>query len=151
MARNQAVVRARPEDVFRVLSDGKRYADWVVGAKRIRRTDPAFPKKGTRLHHSVGGPGVTIDDSTKVLDVDAPHRLVLEARVRPVGRALVELVVEPHRRGSLVRMHERVLHVPGVLNRVLAPLIGVRNAESLRRLRAIAEAEGSSRRKRRKG
>src|SRR5919112_1174517 len=139
MATNEAVVRARPEDVFRVLADGKRYADWVVGAKRIRRTAPGFPKKGTRLHHSVGGAGVTIDDSTKVLDVDAPHRLVLEARVRPVGRALVELVVEPHERGTLVRMHERVLHVPGILNRLLAPAIALRNAESLRRLRTIAE------------
>jgi hypothetical protein len=48
------LVDASSEDVMAVLIDGWTYAEWVVGASRIRDVDKDFPAPGARIHHSVG-------------------------------------------------------------------------------------------------
>jgi len=135
VAVNDIHIYASPEDVIAFLADGKRYADWVVGAKRIRSVEPDWPAQGSKFHHTVGVGPVNINDSTVVRSVDPPNRLVLEARARPLGRAMVKLEVVPEDEGSLVRMTEEPINVPGFVKRLLDPPIFARNAEALRRLK----------------
>ena len=146
MARNKVTIDASPEVVFDVLTDPDAYPKWVVGAKKIRAVDPDWPEVGSRFHHTVGTGAASLDDSTKVLEIDPAKRLVLEARARPMGRALVEMHVGPTGAGTHVTMLERLIETTGagILSRLVDPLIHVRNVESLRRLRRVAEERARS-------
>lgn len=133
--------RTGPEAVFDVLADGWSFAGWVVGASAIRDVDPGWPRPGARIHHSVGVWPLVLDDTTSVVGVDRPHRLVLQARARPFGEATVTLELEPDGNGGcVVRMIEDATHGFGRL--VPRPLrqLGLlpRNRESLRRLEFLS-------------
>lgn len=134
---NDIHIDASPQDVFALLADGKRYADWVVGAKRIRSVDPNWPAPGSKFHHTIGIGPIEIKDNTQVRSVDAPNSLTLEARMRPIGRACIKFEVEPDEGGSRVRMTEELINVPLVVRRLFDPPICARNAEALRRLRDL--------------
>ncbi len=141
MATTRAWFSVTPERVFAVLSDPEVYADWVVGSHSVRDADPNWPAQGSRFYHRVGAGRFTVSDHTEVLEVDAPRRLVLRARARPLGTAIVRLVFSADDGGTRVTMTE----VAGdplsrlVLNPLTYPLVRRRNDESLRRLRRIAE------------
>jgi uncharacterized protein YndB with AHSA1/START domain len=141
MAKTQAWFSVAPERIFAVLSDPEAYADWVVGSHSIRDADPGWPAPGSRFYHRVGTGPLTLSDHTEVLEIQAPRRLVLRARARPLGTAIVRLELAPHDGGTSVTMTE----VAGdplsrmALNPLTYPLVRRRNDESLRRLRRIAE------------
>lgn len=144
MSRNEIVVDVPPAAVFNVLADGNRYADWVVGAKKVRHVEGPWPQPGARFHHTVGVGPLKIDDNTKVLELDPGHRLVLSARARPAGTARVVLTLEPvDGDRTRVVMEEWAESGPANLipQRLLDPLTHVRNAEALRRLKNLAENE----------
>ena len=127
--------------VWQLLADGRRYADWVVGASRIRDVEPGWPTVGSRYHHTVGVWPFHLRDDTVVENCEVGRRLVLEARARPLGRARVEIVLEDIPIGTRVVLSEKAKS-PAVArwcNPVLAPLIHVRNVEALRRLAALCE------------
>jgi uncharacterized protein YndB with AHSA1/START domain len=128
---------AAPDDVFAELSEGHRYSEWVVGAKSIRDADTDWPAVGARIHHTIGFGPIKVEDITKVLEVDPPRRLRLEARALPLGRAHVEFTIEPADGGCRVDMTEVVMHVPPFVNTLLAPLTKLRNTEVLRRLERL--------------
>ena len=133
---------ASADRVWGVLSDGWRYADWVVGADRIRAVDADWPQVGARLQHSVGQWPGQVHDETEVLDCDPARRLVLQARLRPFGEARVELTVDPLPEGGCeISIAEDVTSGPAAL--VLGPVrrfvLDVRNVEVLRRLVSAAE------------
>lgn len=141
MARSELTIAAPPAMVWEVLSEPQHYAYWVVGSSEIRGWDDHWPKPGSRFYHRVGLGPLTIADHTEVLEADPPRRLVLRTKARPLGVARVELGVEAHPAGSLVTMVED-LDVP--LGGILTPphvhaLVRLRNGESLRRLRNLAE------------
>jgi len=141
VARNSLHVDAPPERVFAVLADADAYGYWVVGSKYIRDADPGFPAKGTRFHHAVGFGPVTIKDHTEVVEVSPPHRIVLKAKARPLGTALVTVHADREGDGSRVTMIED----PGdpltrlLFNPLTHLLVKGRNVESLRRLKELAE------------
>jgi uncharacterized protein YndB with AHSA1/START domain len=147
MARSELVFAAAPEAVWEVLAEPDHYAYWVVGSSEIRDADAEWPAPGSRFHHRVGAKPVTIADHTEVVEAEPPNRLVLRAKARPLGVARVEMLIEPHPAGSLVTMVEDP-DVPLAWVMVPPPvhgLIRVRNGESLRRLRHLAErAESGS-------
>lgn len=139
MSVNTLVIDAPPDAVYAVLADPMRYADWVVGAKRIRGADDEWPKAGARFEHTVGvGPAKT-DDETSVVANEPNRRVVLHAKVRPVGTARVALHLEPVDGGrTKVRMEESIVSGPFTsIGPFVDPLIWLRNAESLRRLARI--------------
>jgi hypothetical protein len=81
-----------------------------------------------------------------VLDVNAPYLLELRAKARPFGTAEVKLLLTPGRAGSTdVTMIETagdaVSHL--LFNPMTAPLVRLRNMESLRRLKRMAEARAT--------
>ena len=143
MATTTAHVAASPERVFAVLSDPRSYEYWVVGSKEIRHWDPDFPATGTKFHHTFLIGPLPIRDTTSVLEVDPPRRLLLRARARPTGIAHVTLELEPQDGGTRVSITE--VPVEGLAARLHNPLqdklIRSRNVESLRRLKRLAERD----------
>lgn len=141
MSTTSRQVDATPDRVWSVLADGWLYPLFVVGASRMRDVDEGWPAVGTRLHHSVGSWPLLIDDTTEVLEVEEPSRLVLQARGWPAGEARVEFVLEPTGDGTLVTIHEDATAGPGLL--VPKPLrdvqLRLRNEESLQRLAYVVE------------
>lgn len=144
MALNEIVVACPPEEVFGFLADGKRYADWVVGAQNIRAVDSTWPEQGSKLHHTVGVGPLKLKDSTSVVDVHPGRCMVLEARFRPIGRARVEFLLRPDGdEATHLSMREEILNAPDWMKRLVDPSIHARNAGSLRRLREILEPSPS--------
>jgi uncharacterized protein YndB with AHSA1/START domain len=140
------VVRRRttapPDAVFAVLADGWRYADWVVGAKRIRHVDDAWPAPGSRFHHKVGLGPVEIKDSSVSEAVDPDHAISLRVRAWPAGTARVRIVLESTPDGGTeIVFEERPLEglARSLDNPLLRAVLTLRNVESLRRLARIAE------------
>lgn len=139
MAANEIVVGVAPEAVFAAFACGERYADWVVGAKRIRSVDADWPAVGSRLHHTVGIGLLEVKDNTEVLAVQAPRHIVLLARFRPIGRARIELTVTEEAEGCRVRMVENLIRAPQWLSKAVDASIYARNAAALHRLRDLLE------------
>jgi NAD(P)-dependent dehydrogenase (short-subunit alcohol dehydrogenase family)/uncharacterized protein YndB with AHSA1/START domain len=142
MARNRVHIHATPEKVFAVLSDPECYPRWVVGADKIRDYDEEFPEVGSRFHHKVGPGPINIRDHSEVIELDAPRRLVLKAKARPLGTATIELDLAESDGGTEVLMEE----TPGdrltsvfVSNPVADTALRVRNAEALSRLKRLVE------------
>jgi uncharacterized protein YndB with AHSA1/START domain len=141
MATNSTQIAASPDEVFAALANPENYGDWVVGSDTIRDADPTWPRVGSRFHHRIGFGLVKVSDHTEVLDVDAPHRLVMLARARPLGTARITMLLVAREGGTQVTMIE----VAGdqlsalVFNRLTDPLVHLRNVESLRRLKRIVE------------
>ncbi len=137
-------VSASPERVFAVLSEPRRYADWVVGTQAVRDADESFPERGSRFRARVGSGPATVDAVTTVLEREEPRRLVLRTRLRRLGAAEIDL--ELHERGAatVVTMRERPIGDPVArLAQTLGePLLEVRNRRSLQRLKRRVEAPG---------
>ncbi len=136
------VINAPPQAVWDVLADGWLYANWVVGASRIRDVDDGWPRPRCRIHHSVGLWPLLIDDSTEVLSAETGRELVLRARAWPAGEAHVRIRLAPERaEHTTVSIVEDAAAGPGKLiprpgrQLVIVP----RNKETLRRLALIAE------------
>jgi len=126
-----------PSAVLALLADGRRYADWVVGAKRIRAVDPTWPEVGSQFHHTVGAGPLSTSDTTEVLAFSRPDGpVVLKARAWPTGSARVTITAERTHEGSEVVIDEVPLEGPAksLHNPVLDGLIHLRNVESLRRM-----------------
>jgi uncharacterized protein YndB with AHSA1/START domain len=134
-----------PERAWEVLSEPRRYGAWVAGARAVHDADPRWPERGAVFRHSQGVPPLVISDTTTVVAAEAPRRLELEARVRPLLVARIVITIEPEPGGCEVTLDEQpvggLLELPLKLPaaHVLALL---RNHESLRRLRADAESYG---------
>jgi len=134
-------LEASPRDVFDVLSDGWLFPSWVVGASRIRDVEREWPQPGAKIHHSFGVWPLVIDDSTTLLEWDAPRRAVFLARGWPAGEARVGIDVSDRAGGCYVTMTEEAVSGPGSLlpDAVLDVPLTWRNHEALRRLAWLAE------------
>jgi uncharacterized protein YndB with AHSA1/START domain len=141
MAHNEIHIDAPPQAVFTVLADPRSYARWVVGSRKVRAADPDWPAPGTTFDHTVGFGPFTISDCTSVRASDPPRRLELLVRARPLTQATVTLRLHPEAGGTRVEMDEHPADRRSriLLNPITEPLVRLRNAESLRRLKALAE------------
>ena len=146
MSKNRHTIPATPDEVFAVLADARTYEHWVVGCDDIRAVEGDWPAVGSKFFHTVGVGPIKTSDNTKVLEVDAPRRLVLEARARPAGIAKVIFDLREVEGGTEVEIDEypirgaaKVIHNP-----IQDGLIKVRNVETLRRLeKQVAERRGT--------
>ncbi len=141
MTTNRMEVAAPPATVYRVLMDPYAYAEWVVGSKRVRGVDDDWPAPGSRFHHTVGGPGVDIDDSSKLIATEADRRVELEVRFRPVGVGIVTIMLEPigsDRTRVTMTEHPKEGAVRHWWSPPLQAITYARNAYALRRLARIS-------------
>lgn len=129
-----------PAAVWDALADAGGYGFWVVGSREVRDADPEWPAPGSRFHHTVAVGPFTISDHTRALEADAPRRLQIRAKARPLGTARITLEMIPGDGGTLVRMTETPDGPTAILG--LNPLVHLftkaRNAESLMRLEQLA-------------
>lgn len=132
------VVAAPVDEVFAALITPESYPEWLVGCREIRAVDDNWPETGSRFHHRVGLAGpLTVADSTKVLEIDEPNRLVLEVRARPFGRGRSEFRLEPAPAGdggqarTSVTLEEKPIGLLEPTAPVMAPVIRHRNGTSL--------------------
>ena len=144
MTTNRVEIDVPPHAVYAVLLDPYAYADWVVGSKRVRAVDDDWPAPGSRFHHTVGAPGVDIKDSSKLVEVEADRRVVLEVRFRPVGIAVVSLDLEPLDGGRRTQVTMTEHPKSGPVRTWWSPLLDAatyaRNAASLWRLARLSKA-----------
>jgi uncharacterized protein YndB with AHSA1/START domain len=146
VATTRAQITASPDKVFAVLADPNAYGQWVVGSDTIRDADLSWPEVGSRFHHRVGFGLLKLNDHTEVLEADPPNRLVLRAHARPLATAEITLLLIARGHGTEVTMIEMAGDPLSrlVFNPITDPLVHLRNVESLRRLRRIAEGRTSS-------
>jgi uncharacterized protein YndB with AHSA1/START domain len=146
VARNTISTHAPPPAVFAVLDDPYAYPRWVVGTRRVRSVDPTWPAAGSRFHHAIGTALGELHDSSKVLLRDPPTRMLLEVRFRPTGIAHVDIQVRADGSGSTIVMEEIPTGGPfAVLPRMITdPVLTLRNALSLQRLRRVVERSTDS-------
>lgn len=139
---NEIVVEAPPTRVWALLADGHTYPDWVVGSAESRKVEPDYPSPGATLHHTQILPKVGLKDTSTVLFSEEPRRMRLEVRVRPFLVSHVEFTLVPEGKG---RTHVTMCEWPTgypvawLLRPLLGPGFKIRNAETLRRLRNLAE------------
>ena len=133
---------APPAAVYAVLADGERYADWVVGAKKIRSVDPQWPAPGSAFRHKVGVGPLEIKDSSTVQAVEPDRSITLKVRARPAGVARVHIELAPADDGGTDITMEEV-PIDGIAKTIDNPLqrllLKGRNVEALRRLAHLAE------------
>lgn len=131
---------ASPDEVFAILADGERYADWVVGAKKIRSVDASWPVPGSELRHKVGVGPIEIRDTSTVEAVEPGRSITLRVRARPAGIGRVHVQLEPAAGGTDMTMAEEP--VEGIAKTLDNPLqrllLKGRNLEALRRLGNLA-------------
>ena len=138
---NEIKIDTPAQAVWDVLADPPSYVEWVVGNKAILGYDPNWPAPDTEFHHKVGFGPLTVKDKTVSLEAESPRRLGMNVRVWPVGHGIVTFQLEKTGSGTRVRMQE--VPAGGPLKRfwpVLDPLVKLRNAETLRRLKRLAES-----------
>lgn len=141
MSRNTITVDASPEVVFGVLADPPCYEIWVVGNKTVRGYDGSWPAPGSEFHHKVGFGLLATKDKTVALEAEPSRRLVMVVRALPFIRATVSFTLEPEVSGTRVTMEECPRGSPWeqLWNPVVEMLTGLRNAETLRRLKRLSE------------
>ena len=142
MACTDTVLGAPPDRIFDLLGDPRSLDYFVVGTRTIRRFDPHWPDKGTKVHHSVGFGPLVLRDETEVLESEPHRRLVLEARLRPLGLFRVEFELSAHPEGTALVVNEfpvsGVAALPG-LSGLVDRLVAFRNIEMGRRLQKLTD------------
>lgn len=147
MARNERYIPVSPGSVFEVLADARQYGYVVAGSKEIRDSDPRWPRKGAKFHHTVGYGPLNVKDTTHVVDVDPPQMLRVIASAKPLGKAEVTFELEEENGGTRVTLVEDPV-VPKVIYPLTPPVhvfTRLRNRETLRRLAEVAEASPAER------
>jgi uncharacterized protein YndB with AHSA1/START domain len=138
VARTTIHVDVPPQAVWEVLADPRLYGNWVVGASTTREVEGNWPEQGARLHHSQM---MLLHDTTDVVESRPDERLVLEARARPLVVAKVDIKLEPEDGGTRVILDEEAVGgALGALPKVVTDaMIGLRNVETAKRLKRLAE------------
>jgi uncharacterized protein YndB with AHSA1/START domain len=143
VARNEIFIDAPAEQVFELLGDPRTFSRWVVGARAVRAADETWPEPGSAFDHAVGVGPLQLRDHTSVVSAAAPETIELHARAKPFPPARVRLQLRPEGNGTRVTMDEAPAN--RLLSLLLGPLghfmVGLRNAEALRRLKLLAEGK----------
>ena len=141
MATVSCSIKAPPNEVFAVLSDGWAYSNWVVGTSHVRAVEAEWPAVGSRLFHATGVWPVLLRDETEVAEISPDDRLVVIARARPMGEARVEMTFAADPAGTRVTLIESPVKGFGrwIHNPLNEALLVRRNIEALARLTALVE------------
>ncbi|MER5498241.1 SRPBCC family protein [Streptomyces sp. NPDC002466] len=143
MARNRRLILSSPSRVWDLLSDGRRYGEWVSGTQQVIDVDPHWPEVGARLRVRVGAGPLTLDDTCVVRICEPRHRLELEAKADPFGAARIAMNLIPWGENTLFVLEWHALRGPGTRMHGLPVdyLVSIRNGMMLTKLARIAVRE----------
>lgn len=146
MARRHRLIKAGPEEVWAVLADGGRYAEWVVGTASSEPVRGRWPAVGAAIGYEVRLGPLRLANETVVRRLVAGSVLELEAHAGALGTARIALEVHPWGEYALVTVDEHPLRgTAGALHNAGAEmLIQLRHRTMLARLARICESESGA-------
>ncbi|MFH8394466.1 SRPBCC family protein [Streptomyces sp. NPDC018036] len=145
MAVRHRLIKRKPSDVWAVLADGTRYADWVVGTAVSRPVRGQWPEVQAAINYEIRFGRFTLTNETVVRACTEGRELELEAQAGPLGTARIAIEVRPWGEHSLVIIDEHPLQGAGNLlhNAGVEALIQIRHRAMLARLAKVCESEES--------
>ncbi|PWI12022.1 SRPBCC family protein [Streptomyces sp. NWU339] len=143
MARNRRLILSSPSRVWDLLSDGRRYGEWVSGTQQVTAADPHWPEVGARLQVRVGVGPLVLGDTCVVRICEPQRRLELEAKADPFGAARIAMNLIPWGESTLFLLEWHPLRGPGIRMHGLPVdyLVSIRNGMMLTKLARIAVRE----------
>ncbi|CAL9356374.1 hypothetical protein SUDANB176_00580 [Streptomyces sp. enrichment culture] len=151
MAVRHRLIRTSPQTVWDVLSDGSRYAEWVVGTSSSEPVRGQWPHLGAAIRYEVRVGPLCLANETVVRRCEPGEVLELEAKAGPLGTGRIAIEVRPWGDRCLVIVDEHPLRGAGGLvhNVAVEALIQLRHRAMLARLAKICEAEAAEEERRR--
>ncbi|GGW48074.1 SRPBCC family protein [Streptomyces caelestis] len=143
MAVRHHLIRVRPRDVWAVLADGNRYAEWVVGTSESHPVRGQWPRVDAALRYQVRLGPVRLDNETVVRYCEEGTRLELEANAGALGTARIAIELRSWGEHCLVIVDEHPLRGAGgrMHNVGFEALIQLRHRAMLARLARLCENE----------
>ncbi|MET9759118.1 SRPBCC family protein [Streptomyces sp. NPDC006372] len=143
MAVRHRLIRVSPRDVWAVLADGSRYAEWVVGTSETHPLRGQWPRTGAAIRFQVRLGPVRLDNETVVRHHEEGTRLELEAHAGVLGTARIAIELRPWGEHCLVIVDEHPLSGAGgrMHNVGFEALIQLRHRAMLARLAELCEGE----------
>jgi uncharacterized protein YndB with AHSA1/START domain len=141
MAVRHIFIARPPEAVWATLADGRKYAEWVVGARKIRAANVEWPQIGAEIHFVVGYGPLKLHDRTVVRVCEPPQRLELEVHAGPLGTTRVAIQLIAWGEGTVLILDEHPLRglSAGLHGPHIEMLLHLRNRVMLRNLARVAE------------
>ncbi|MFE1842829.1 SRPBCC family protein [Streptomyces sp. NPDC059515] len=151
MAVRHRLIRTSPRTVWEVLSDGSRYAEWVVGTSSTEPVRGRWPELGSALRFQVRLGPVTLSNHTVVRRCEPGQELELEAKAGSLGTARIAIALKPWGDYCLVVVDEHPLRGMGgfVYNAGVEALIQLRHRSMLHRLADLCEEVAAEEERRR--
>ncbi|MCD0451588.1 SRPBCC family protein [Actinocorallia sp. API 0066] len=148
MAVREVFIDQPPDIVWGVLSDGKKYAEWVVGTRKVQEVDPGWPAPGASLQYVARYGPFGLSDRTVVRICAPPERLEMEIKAGPFGSVRVAIRLIPWGTGTVVILDEHPLRgISAGLHGPLSELVlHVRNRLMLRELAHTVERSAARQR-----
>ncbi|MET9323524.1 SRPBCC family protein [Streptomyces sp. NPDC003038] len=142
MAERHRLIRRPPADVWAVLCDGQRYADWVVGTHASWEDDGGWPREGSALKYQLKFGPWTYTGRTIARILEPGRRLELEAMSGKAGSARIAIEVKPWGEDTLVIVDEHPLRGPAAAlhTAALDALLQLRHRNMLSRLARLVES-----------
>lgn len=139
MARNTTWIGVSVDELFEILLDAAAYPAWVVGSKRLAWVEREWPAPGSAFW--IRFAAELREDKTEMLEIERPVRVVLRPHVRPFCVTRVVLDLEARGDATHVTFTETVQwpSQPRPARAIGDALLLLRNIESLRRLKLLAE------------
>ncbi|MGW6144902.1 SRPBCC family protein [Streptomyces sp. NPDC055140] len=143
MAVRHRLIKVTPQTVWSVLSDGSRYAEWVVGTSTSEPVRGQWPQVDSAISYEVRVGPLRLTNETVVRQCEEGSVLGLEAKAGALGTARIAIELHPWGRYCLVIADEHPLQgVSGLLHNVTVEvLIQLRHRAMLARLARICEAQ----------
>lgn len=137
------VINAAPEEVFGLMTDTRRYGDWVFGFAGLDE-GPDRLAEGDRFRWRMKGHGLTLKPRSEVVELAAPRRYQEEIHFGRFLRATLTKTVTPQKRRTQLSwtLNYRVIGGPfGVaLDWLMAHRVAVRAVEySLKGAKRVLE------------
>jgi hypothetical protein len=142
MAVRHRLIKVSPQVVWALLTDGSRYAEWVVGTSASEPVRGRWPQVGSAIEYEIRVGPLRLSNETVVRYCDEGSELGLEARAGVLGTARISIRLRPWGPYCLVIVDEHPLRgVGGALHNVgVEALIQLRHRAMLARLAELCEA-----------
>ncbi|WP_069770330.1 SRPBCC family protein [Streptomyces sp. LUP30] len=148
MAVRHRLIKVSPQTVWAVLSDGSRYADWVVGTSSSEPVWGQWPQVGAAIGYEVRFGPLRLTNETVVRHCEEGSELELEAHAGVLGTARIAIELRPWGEHCLVIVDEHPLQGAGgrFHNAGAEALIQLRHRAMLARLARVCEEQDRSER-----